>query len=192
MDIENIMIVLWNIFWKVAFVFCCILSVLHILKINYNLLVVIQLTTCGNNIETSFPTVINAITRLTASLLTSNLGLHSSSKISRISPFLVEELKNLESFPFFPFFLLFDMIVYRLSILRRFWYGASVATNFDIYWLTMLRAWTRMENPTVPKPRTHNDILYEKRIVLCIYVLIVIYVHLLVNRHTPSMKHYWT
>ena len=50
--------------------------------------------------ETSFPTVMSAITRLMASRWTSSLGLHSSSRISRISPFLVEEEKNLESLPF--------------------------------------------------------------------------------------------
>ena len=71
------------------------------------LLVCMQLTTCGNNILTSLPTVISAMTRLIASRCTSNLGLHNSSKISRISPFLVLDEKNFESFPFLDFF--FDM-----------------------------------------------------------------------------------
>ena len=68
-----------------------------------HVLVCMQLTTWGNSIDTSLPTVISAMTRLMASRWTLSLGEHSSSLISRSSPFFVDDEKNLESFPFFPF-----------------------------------------------------------------------------------------
>ena len=111
-----------------------------------HVLVCMQLTTWGNSIDTSLPTVISAMTRLMASRWTLSLGEHSSSLISRSSPFFVDDEKNLESLPFFPFLarLLIARILrspYAVSVRREG--GACLGSHSRTF-------------PSPPHTRTHT------------------------------------
>ena len=123
-----------------------------------HVLVCMQLTTWGNSIDTSLPTVISAMTRLMASRWTLSLGEHSSSLISRSSPFFVDDEKNLESLPFFPF--LARLLIARILICGRMRSPCAGrgghASDLTPARFRLLRTHARLQRTTMPHsaPRT--------------------------------------